>query len=124
MSRILLVDDDRMSRKMAEMGIGKLGYEIVTVESGQICLDTIAQDKNFDVILLDVEMPEMSGIETLEKLRTQEPDLKTKVMFLSGAEEPDEVLSRTYLQPAGFVQKPFVPAKLKEKLESVLGGEN
>ena len=123
MARILLVDDDRMSRKMAEMVIGKLGYEITTVEGGQQCLDTLAQDKDFDIILLDVEMPGMNGIETLEKIRVQEKDLKAKVMFLSGAEEPEEVLSRTYLEPAGFVQKPFVPAKLKEKLESALGNQ-
>ena len=92
MARIMLVDDDRMSRRMAEMVIGKLGYEIVTVEGGQQCLDMLAQDKNFDVILLDVEMPGMNGIETLEKIRIQESDLKAKIMFLSGAEEPEEVL--------------------------------
>ncbi len=120
MAKILLVDDDRMSRKMAEMVIGKLGYEIKTVEGGQACLDTLAAEKDYDLILLDVEMPGMDGIETLEKIRENEKDLTAKIMFLSGAEEPEEVLARVDLRPDGFVQKPFIPAKLKADIERVL----
>ena len=65
---VLVVDDDLMNRKMAQYILTKNGYEVVMVQSGEECLNLL-ETQVPDLILLDIEMPEMNGFELMEILQ-------------------------------------------------------
>ena len=67
--RVLLVDDNKLNLKVASKLLLPYEVEIVDANSGQECLDILDKDTNFDLILMDDLMPEMSGTETLNVLR-------------------------------------------------------
>ena len=69
--RILLVDDDAMNLRMAQVILKKTPYEILSASSGAECLRLLGEQP-VDLVLLDIEMPDMNGIETLEKIREAE----------------------------------------------------
>lgn len=109
--RILIVDDDAMNRKLAGMLLKKQQYEIETAQSGAEGIERIRQEA-FDVLLLDVEMPEKSGIETLRELREEKLGNGMKVLFLSGNEEAEVAGAIAELGADGYIKKPFLPQEL------------
>jgi PAS domain S-box-containing protein len=73
--KILLVDDNFVNRKVAAEILKKAGCEVIMAESGKIAIEKVATTHPyFDVIFMDIQMPEMDGIETTQHLRTQHPD--------------------------------------------------
>ena len=67
--RVMLVDDNKLNLKVASKLLMPYDIEVITVSSGQECLDYLDQDNKIDLILMDDMMPNMSGIETLDILR-------------------------------------------------------
>ncbi|MCR5626157.1 MAG: response regulator [Lachnospiraceae bacterium] len=121
MGKILVTDDDKIGRKMAQMMLTKLGYEPEMAESGEQCIELLkANAASYDLLLLDVEMPGMNGIETLKKIRSESDIADIKVMLLSGTDDMDEYLSDGELKLLGYVQKPFVPANMKQAIDKAL----
>lgn len=117
--RILVVDDDAMNLKMAEFMLKQKQYEVIKAESGMQCLE-ILQTKNVDLILLDVEMPVMSGISTLKELRNLEAHKDTLVMLLTGTIDEAVIKEAEALGIKGCIKKPFLPQALWEQVEGVL----
>ena len=72
-SRILVVDDDDGIRALYLMELTQAGYDVVGAESGSKAVELVSKE-NFDVIILDIEMPDMSGIEALSHLRRVTPN--------------------------------------------------
>lgn len=68
-NKVLVVDDNKLNLRVAERLLKKYNIEVTLVESGQECIDTIKNNQNFDLILLDQMMPNMNGTETLHKLK-------------------------------------------------------
>jgi len=66
--RILLIDDDQLMTRMYERKFKFEGDDIVTIDDGSMALDLLKKDGNFDLILLDIMMPEMNGFEFMEEL--------------------------------------------------------
>lgn len=71
--RILVVDDDDSIRTLYLMELARAGYDVVEAESGSKAVALVSEEK-FDVIILDIEMPDMSGIEALSHLRRVTPN--------------------------------------------------
>lgn len=117
---VLVVDDDAMNLKMAEMFLKKAGFEIIKAVSGAECLEILGKEQ-VELVLLDVEMPEMNGIETLEKIKEQEKLSAVPVMFLSASEEMDEAVAAHKYAVAGMIKKPFLPSKMIEAVKNVIG---
>lgn len=118
--KILVVDDDAMNLKMAEMILKSMPYEVVTVSSGQECLDYLL-GQPVELVLLDVLMPEMDGLETLRKLRDMEQGKNLPVMLLSASMEDDVREEAEELGAMDYIQKPFLPQNLQERVKMVLG---
>lgn len=118
--RILVVDDDAMNLRMAEMFLKKGNYEVEKAVSGEECL-AFLQVAMVDLVLLDVEMPGMNGIETLEEIRKREGLEKIPVMFLSASEEIGEKVEDGVYAVQGFIKKPFLPPNLLSEVERVIG---
>lgn len=119
MKTILVVDDDEMILKMAEFILLQDGYDVVKCLSGMSCLEYLKYSKA-DLILLDVEMPIMSGIQTLGILRSNEEFKNIPVMFLTASADTGTVATASSLGAMDYVVKPFMPQELLERVKKIL----
>lgn len=119
MKRILVVDDDEMNLKMAKYILEQKKYIVSTASSGMECLTTL-KNRMIDLILLDVEMPIMNGIKTLENIRKQEEYDNIPVMFLTADASEDTVIAAGKLGVVGYVKKPYMPQEFLERVEKAL----
>jgi len=112
--KILVVDDDMMNLRMAEFILQQKGYEVTKCESGMDCLNYLKEEKT-DLILLDIEMPVMSGLQVLEVIKGNEETSNIPVMFLSAS--ADAAVEADNLGVLDYIKKPFLPAELLNRVE-------
>lgn len=120
MGKILVVDDDMMNRRMAQYILSKAGHESETVESGEEAIRSIEREE-YDLVLLDIEMPEMNGFDTLKKIRTLERGADLPVMFLTASNDARDQNRAEELHAVGYVNKPFLPQNLMSQVNKLLG---
>lgn len=118
-ARILVVDDDQMNLMRAKMILSKGGYEILTAESGEAALECV-MSQELNLLLLDIEMPGMSGIETLEKLRAMDKGAELPVLFITGTYEEEQQEQGKRLGVLDCVKKPFLPMAILEQVETAI----
>ncbi len=118
-----MLDDDDSILKIGSMSLEKIGKkEVTTFSSGQDFLKSIMDDpKQFDVILIDVNMPEIMGPEVVEKILEKINDFSTPILYLTGTNDKEEVRK---LQEGplirGVIEKPFDPMKLANLISDTL----
>ena len=119
MAKVLVVDDDSMNLKMATFILKKGNYEVFTSESGA---DGIVQmeKEHPDLVLLDIEMPEMSGIEALEKIRSMDGISDSKVFFLTATVDEEIEAEAKRLGVLAIVKKPFLAPDLLGEIQKVI----
>ena len=100
MERILVIDDDALNLKMADSILRKT-YEVICVKSGRAGIDILHQ-KRIDLVLLDLYMPQMSGMETLEKIRADAGISDTKVVVLTSSGNKSDVMGAIRLGALDF----------------------
>ena len=119
--QLLIVDDEKTVLEVIHEMVLSQGYQSVAMSSPVEALQKIKRQK-FDVIILDVYMPEMSGMLFHAKLRVLDPDLFKRTIFISGyvsREELREHLSST----SAFLEKPFKARELLEVIAKILPPE-
>ena len=116
--RCLIVDDSRVMRSVSRRVIESLGFTVAEAENGQ---EAIARCEATmpDLILLDWNMPVMSGIEFIAALRAQPAGREPKVVFCTTENDPAVVGRGIAAGADGFVTKPFDPATLQAKLQRI-----
>jgi two-component system, OmpR family, KDP operon response regulator KdpE len=115
--RILLVDDDQRILHFSRLKLMASGYEVVTAMTGQGALTMIESQKP-DILVLDLKMPGMGGLEVLRVLRRFS---RIPVIVVSGAEElAEQALS---LGANAYMAKPFNPDELINKISNILDKE-
>lgn len=117
---ILVVDDDAMNVRMAEFILKQQQYQVLKANSGMECLEVL-KNQQVDLVLLDIEMPGMNGMQTLERIREEEKLLEIPVMFLTASTELEDMENAQRLGAAGYVKKPFLPQELLDRVEKALG---
>lgn len=115
---ILVIDDDEMNLRMAEKSLVKGGFAVRLADSGEAGLRLLEQE-TVDLVLLDMEMPGMNGMETLRRIRDGETRA-LPIAILSADEDAAETLRENGLQAEGFIRKPFLPAALRAGVEELL----
>ncbi|MCI8292256.1 MAG: response regulator [Hespellia sp.] len=115
--RILIVDDDSMNLVRTKMILGKY-YEVLFAESGSEALDKLKEEK-IDLVLLDIEMPRMNGIETFERMRDNSVDIP--VIFLTASGDEDDVMNAIKLGAVNYLKKPFRPEELIKRVAQEFG---
>jgi len=114
---VLIIDDEKELLMMAKKLLEESGYNVYTASSGRTGLKTF-KEKDIDLVILDIEMPEMGGEEVLEKLF--EIDSKVKVLLASGFSEKDQHHDLLEMGAKDFIGKPFQEKKLLRKMREVL----
>lgn len=115
--RILVVDDDSIVRRLNTELLNCYGYDVDAVEDGAVAWDTL-QRKSYDLMVTDNNMPKLSGIELVKKVRTARMALP--VILVSGMMPTEELRRSPWLQIEATLTKPFAIAQLLEKVEDVL----
>lgn len=109
--KILIVDDSRVNIIKAEFILKNQGYPTLSAESGMAALKTLSMNK-IDLILLDVDMPEMNGLETLEAIRSNPDTAKIPVIFVTSDSSTDTIVEAAKHNISGYVKKPFSEEEL------------
>ena len=115
--RLMIVDDDAEMRTLLAEYFRRLGFEVAEKESGAVALQA-ATTEHFDCFILDVAMPEMSGIELLKKLRDRGVD--TPAMFLTAHDLLDDKVAGFEAGADDYLAKPFSPRELEYRIEALL----
>ena len=102
--KILVVDDEGMLRDMLREFLDGHGYEIVVANNGRECIEN-TQKHRFDAIFMDVRMPEMDGLEALQRLRKE--GIQTPVILMSGFGDVSSVEEAKQRGAQNFLPKPF-----------------
>ncbi len=117
-ARILVVDDDAMSLRIAQHILEKQ-YQVETAGSGRECLEKVRSIR-LDLILLDIQMPDMDGFEALKNIREEEGKKSTPVIFLTASEDARIEIRGLEEGAEDFIRKPFVPMVMLQRVQHVL----
>jgi CheY-like chemotaxis protein len=121
--KILVVDDNKLNIKVASRALKDFNFEIDECYDGQECLDKINNGDKYDLILMDIMMPNMSGetaIKQLKEITTfNTPVIALTADALAGAKE--KYISEGFID---YISKPFSKEQIKEKLDSVFKNNN
>jgi diguanylate cyclase (GGDEF)-like protein len=105
MTTLLVVDDELLNRDVLQRRLVRAGYRVLTADSGQSALD-IAGAQRVDLVLLDVMMPGMDGIETLRRLRQSRSVAELPVIMVTARDSPDDVVEALDAGANDYVTKP------------------
>ncbi len=116
--RVLIVDDNMLNIKVAKKNLESLGFLAEECLSGRECLEKISADTMYDLILMDIMMPEMSGETTLKKL-LENKDFHIPVIALTA--DAVKGAKEKYLEEGftDYIAKPFTKEQIEEKLDTV-----
>jgi DNA-binding response OmpR family regulator len=116
---ILFVDDEQAIRRVGERALTQAGFEVLVADSGGQALELYARhQETIELVILDLSMPQMNGIDTFRELLKVSPDVR--VVLSSGYDASDAEHHGPELKPAGFIQKPYRIASLLETVVALL----
>ena len=115
---ILIIDDDIMNLKMAKTVLEKAGYKVDMQRSGALGIKALKENKA-DLVLLDIEMPDMDGIQTLENIRMEKDLEEVPVIFLTASADTENVIQASKLGVVDYVKKPFLMNELLKRVSKV-----
>jgi two-component system response regulator (stage 0 sporulation protein F) len=111
MAKLLIVDDESDIREFARNFFVKRKIEVSVASGGRQALDLVTKESP-NLILLDVRMEEMTGIEVLRELRKRNPPIK--VIMVSGVEDEETIKEANALGVIGYIHKPFILEELEK----------
>ena len=114
--RVLVVDDDDMNLARTKIILGK-EYDVLLANSGVRALH-ILKNQKVDLVLLDIDMPLMNGIETFEHMKEFAADIP--VIFLTASGEVEDVVGALLLGAVNYLKKPFRPQELMKRVAQEL----
>ena len=125
--KILVIDDDEMNLQIAKMVLEKkLACEVFSVDSGSAGIKFLRRE-NVDLVLLDIVMPELDGIETLAEIRNDALIKNVSVIMLTASGAAENIQRVSELGVQDYIKKPFLPADLvtrvKKKLDEIRAEE-
>lgn len=118
--KLLLIDDDAFLRDMYATKFTDSGYAVEVAESAATALTLIERNPDFDLILLDMIMPGMSGVELIETIRKEFPQLQAKCIVLSNQGQAEDIAEAKAAGAIGYIIKAeSVPSDVVKKVEQL-----
>ena len=111
--KILICDDEEGIRESLKLILGD-HYDLITVDSGEQCLECLKNDTSIGLVLLDIKMPKVNGLDILKAIKEKNPDLH--VIIVTGYKSVETASEAATLGASGYIVKPF---KSDEILEAV-----
>lgn len=113
---ILVADDNEINRKVISIILRKLGYSCAEANNGEEALERYAEG-NYDYIFMDLDMPEMDGIEAAKAIRENEGDrIKTEIIAVTANVSNETRLKCRRAGMNGYLEKPITASTIKEQL--------
>jgi len=119
---ILVVDDSALNRKLLLRALEREGHAVEQAADGREAMERLAH-RSFDVILLDLVMPEMDGYQTLAAIKADDALRHLPVIIISGVDELDSVVRCIEMGATDYLPKPFNAAILRARLNASLAGK-
>ncbi|MBU0925263.1 response regulator [bacterium] len=116
-SKILIVDDIPKNIQMAMNILKDEGYRMFYAKSGVMAL-SLVEEHNFDLILLDIMMPDMNGFDVCTKLKNNDKTKNIPIVFLSGKDSSQDIAQAYEYGGIDYVVKPFITIELITKVNS------
>ena len=116
--KILVIDDEELIIKSLAKLLEKNGFEVFVAKNGQDAL-AIVEGENFNLIIADIRMPGMSGVETIESIY-ENTKKKTPVIFITGYADKEIEQKAESLKPVAYIYKPFDISELVNKIRGIL----
>lgn len=119
MGSCLLADDDPLSLSCLAMTLGRHGYEVMTATNGDAAL-RLAQERRPSVVLLDIKMPGLDGLEVLGAMRRTGRTRDTPVIMLTARDEEDDLIEALNRGADDYITKPVLPRDLMGRIDDVI----
>jgi PAS domain S-box-containing protein len=119
--RVLLVDDNAINRKVASEIMKKANCEVLTADSGKKAIEIYTNDRNFDLILMDIQMPEMDGLETTQNLRDAFGNELPKIVAMTAYSMPNDREKFLSQGMDDYLSKPIRANILIQKINTITG---
>lgn len=116
---ILIVDDNELNRDMLSRRLIRRGYRTTTIDNGRSALKLI-RSNSFDLILLDIMMPEMSGLEVLKRIRQRFSSISLPVIMATAKNERSDIIEALSLGANDYITKPFDFANVIARIQTQL----
>jgi len=123
LGRILVVDDNRLNQMVLTRSLNQEGYAVATAADGREALDLLRQPPSFDVVLLDILMPELDGYEALRQIKGDEGLKHIPVIMITSVDELDSVVRCIELGATDYLPKPFNAAILRARIGASLAAK-
>ena len=120
--RVLVVDDSRVNRSLLVRAVQEQGYEVAEAENGQAALAQLAGEggRDIDAVLLDLEMPELDGYETLRRMKADPRLRHVPVIIISAVDDLTSVVRCIEMGATDYLPRPFDAAILRARLSASL----
>lgn len=122
MAKILIAEDDQDIRELVMLTLQFNGYDVVSAVDGAQAVAK-AQEDTFDLILMDVRMPRMTGYEACRQLREMEATRDVPIIILSAKGQESEIQAGIDAGATQYILKPFAPDLLARKISEVLNNK-
>jgi DNA-binding response OmpR family regulator len=119
MAKILIAEDDQDIRELVVLTLQFHGFDVVAAEDGAVAVERAAAEP-FDLILLDVRMPRMTGYDACRRLKEMESTRDIPIIFLSAKGQEAEIQTGIDAGAEQYILKPFAPDVLVDTINEVL----
>lgn len=120
-AKILIVDDSRTIRQQVMLTLGQAGYQILEAEDGVQGLDMIGAQTDIALVICDINMPNMNGIEMLTAVKADIRNAALPVLMLTTEARADLIQQAKRIGAKGWVVKPFKPDQLAAAVRKIVG---
>jgi len=120
MARILVIEDEELLRNLYAELLEMKGYKVDTSSDGQNAIEFLEEIKP-DLMLLDVNMPNLDGVEFLRKIKSDTKLKKIPVLLITGVIQVEKISACLDLGAVGYIEKANSPVEVMGKIEMVLG---
>ena len=121
MPRILVIEDEELLRNLYSELLEMKGYTVETADDGNGALNYLEENRKPELILLDINMPHMDGVDFLKRIKGDSKLKKIPVILITGVIQVEKISSCLDLGAVGYIEKANSPVEVMSKIEMILG---
>jgi two-component system chemotaxis response regulator CheY len=118
---VLVVDDSETVRQVLQLTLSNAGFDVIEAEDGDDALNRLASASVVDMLITDLNMPNMDGLELIKKIRADKKHRFTPIVMLTTESSEEKKRAGREAGASGWIVKPFKPEQLLKVVKMVLG---